>query len=178
MSMTKCKECKREVSTKAKTCPNCGVKDPGTKASNIIGGFIVLAVIIFGISMCSSNDESSTSSDTSAPAKTPEKIAAEAAACKKDLSCWGEKHSISAAVYCDDHVEKLAKYDHEWTDGLLELKFSHYRWKNIDKGIVTYIGDKIKFQNGFGAWQNQVYECDFDPATEAILDVSAAPGRL
>ena len=173
MAMTKCKECKQEVSTKAKICPNCGVKDPGTKASEIIGGFIVLAVIVFGISMCSSNDESSTSSDTSAP----EQIAEEAA-CKADLSCWGEKHSISAAVYCDDYVEKLAQYDHEWTDGMLEPKFSHYRWKNIDKGIVTYIGDKIKFQNGFGAWQNYVYECDFDPATETILDVRAQAGRL
>lgn len=178
MAMTECKECKQEISTKAKTCPNCGVKDPGTKASDVI----VLAVIILGISMCSSDDEPSTS-NTSAPAKTapkktPEQIAAEEAACKKDLSCWGEKHSISAAVYCDDYVENLAQYSHEWTDGMLEPKFSHYRWKNIDKGVVTYIGDKIKFQNGFGAWQNYVYECDFDPVTDTILDVRAQAGRL
>ncbi len=29
MALTKCKECKKEVSTSAKTCPHCGVKDPG-----------------------------------------------------------------------------------------------------------------------------------------------------
>jgi len=28
------------------------------------------------------------------------------------------------------------------------------------EGIVTTIGDKIKMQNGFGAWQHMTYECD------------------
>jgi len=105
-------------------------------------------------------------------------IAAEEAACKKELLCWAEKYSISAGVYCEDYVEKLAQYSHGWTDGMLEPKFSQYRWKNINKGVVTYIGDKIKFQNGFGAWKNYVYECDYDPINEVILDVRAQAGRL
>lgn len=99
-------------------------------------------------------------------------------ACQEDLSCWGDTYSISAAVYCKEYIERLAQYSHEWTDGILEPKFSHYRWKDIDKGVVTYIGDKIKFQNGFGAWQNHVYECDFNPTAETVLDVRAQAGRL
>jgi hypothetical protein len=103
---------------------------------------------------------------------------AEEAACKTNLQCWGEKHRAYASAYCQKFVERLAKYQHEWTDGWLEPKFSHFRWKDQSQGHVTYIGDKIKFQNGFGAWQFHVYSCDFDPVTNRVLDVAAAPGRM
>lgn len=105
-------------------------------------------------------------------------VQAEKTICKKDLQCWGEKHVVSASVYCKDYVEKLATYSHEWTDGFFDLKFSHFRWKDINEGHLTFIGDKIKFQNVFGAWQNHIYECDFDPINNFILDVRARPGRL
>ena len=67
-----------------------------------------------------------------------------------------------------------------WTDGWLEKKFSHYRWRDQEAGILTYIGDKIRFQNGFGAWQNHVYECDVTiPGSRPfVLEVRAQPGRL
>jgi hypothetical protein len=42
------------------------------------------------------------------------------------------------------------------------VKFSHFRWKDEARGVMAYIGDKIRFQNGFGAWQPHVYECDLD----------------
>ena len=29
MALTKCRECKKEISKSAKTCPLCGVKNPG-----------------------------------------------------------------------------------------------------------------------------------------------------
>ncbi|EIC20853.1 hypothetical protein Thi970DRAFT_04520 [Thiorhodovibrio frisius] len=103
---------------------------------------------------------------------------AEAEACKKDLQCWGDKHTVMAGFRCDNHVERLAKYAFEWTDGFLEPKFSRFRWKSKESGVITYIGDKIRFQNGFGAWQNYVYECDLDPISEVVHDVRASPGRL
>ncbi len=182
MAMTECKECKKDVSTSAKVCPHCGIKNPGIKAGEVVKGFLVIFFIIIGVSMCS-DDESTPTTNIStqtkaAPQKTPEQIAAEELACKQDLQCWGEKHSIAASVRCDSYVEKLAKYSFEWTDGMLEPKFSHFRWKNKDQAIVTYIGDKIKFQNGFGAWQNSIYECDYDTATESVLDVRAEAGRM
>lgn len=98
--------------------------------------------------------------------------------CKKDLKCAGEMFSINASVVCDDKIEKLAKYDFQWTDGLLEPKFSHYRWSNQGKRAITYIGDKIKYQNGFGAWQYYTYECDFDIHNETVMEVRVSPGRL
>jgi len=95
-----------------------------------------------------------------------------------DLQCWGDKNSVGASVYCATPVEKLAKYSAKWTDGTFELKFSRFRWLDKDKGTLTFIGDKIQFQNGFGAYQNHIAECDFDPNGNKVLDVRARPGRL
>lgn len=99
-------------------------------------------------------------------------------ACRQDIQCWGDKFNLAAAVKCDDEVERLAKFTSRWTDGMLEPKFSHFRWRDKDAGIVTYIGDKIEFQNGFGAWQGAVYECDFDTIYDQVLSVRAERGRL
>ena len=43
MSMKPCRECKQEISSKAKTCPNCGVKKPHRDKIGV-GVAIVLAV--------------------------------------------------------------------------------------------------------------------------------------
>ncbi|HEX2842139.1 hypothetical protein [Hyphomicrobium sp.] len=98
--------------------------------------------------------------------------------CRKDLQCLGDKHLIKASFTCAPMVERLAQYQHEWTDGMLEAKFSRFRWKNKNTGVVTFLGDRIKFQNGFGAWQFHIYTCDFDTASETVLSVNASPGRL
>ena len=98
--------------------------------------------------------------------------------CRKDLTCWAEKKIISASYLCKPLIERQAKYSFEWTDGFFGSKLTRYRWKNKPKGIVTYIGDRIKFQNGFGAWQNMIYECDYDPDNDSVLDVKVRTGRL
>jgi len=98
--------------------------------------------------------------------------------CRQDLKCWAEKHFATASAYCQSPVERMAKYDFKWNDGMLEPKFSRYKWKNKDKGVVTYIGDKVQFQNGFGAFQNHVYLCDYNTITEQVVSVNAQPGRL
>lgn len=105
------------------------------------------------------------------------KAAAEAN-CPKDLKCWGEKHSAASTGPCTRVVERLAKNSHKWTDSWYEPKFSHFRWAGPDKKVITYIGDKIQYQNGFGAWINHTYECDFDPALAKVVDARAHPGRL
>lgn len=169
MALVKCKECGHEVSKKAETCPNCGAPVKKKPTQYGCGTLILLGFIVFiFIGVFSSNDSTN----------TPSKPNVSDAECKKTLQCWGDRHSIAASVRCDSYVEKLAKYSHKWTDGMLEPKFSHFRWKNKEKGVVTFIGDKIQFQNGFGAWQNNVYECDYDPSSEQVLDVRAREGRL
>lgn len=99
-------------------------------------------------------------------------------ACKQSIQCWGDKHLLAATISCQPWVEKLAKYDHQWIDGWTETKFSRFRWQNSIAKSVTYIGDKIKYQNGFGAWQHMIYECDYDVLGKKVIDVRATPGHL
>ncbi len=98
--------------------------------------------------------------------------------CRSNLHCWGEKYGIEASFACRSKVERLAKYQFEWTDGWLGLKFGHYKWNDAARGVITYVGDKIKFQNVFGAWENETYSCDYDPSTKTVLNVDAVAGRL
>ena len=98
--------------------------------------------------------------------------------CRLDLQCWGDKKALEAIFACEDLIENLARYTHEWTDGILEPKFSKFRWENRSEGVVTYMGDKIQFQNGFGAWMPHRYRCDYDTLKKRVLNVEAEPGRM
>lgn len=100
------------------------------------------------------------------------------ARCRADLKCFIELEILNADAYCPEYVERLAKNNHEWTNGWLSPKFTRWKWKDQSKRQVTFLGDKIKFQNGFGAWVVHIYECDFDTATQTVLGVRARPGRL
>jgi hypothetical protein len=98
--------------------------------------------------------------------------------CGADLHCFAEKHSIEASFACRPYVERLAKNNFEWIDSWYEPKFSHYKWKDKKSQTVTYAGDKIKFQNGFGAWVLSVYACDYNVTSRRVVDVRASQGRL
>ena len=47
MSLIKCKECGKEISNKAESCPNCGVKLP--KKTSIITWAILASIVIYFI---------------------------------------------------------------------------------------------------------------------------------
>ena len=81
------------------------------------------------------------------------------------------KFSSTAEARCPRQIERLLKYDHEWTDGWAGLKFV----TAFDQGggLVRYAGNKLKAQNGFGAWQNSVpYSCTIDVNTKEVIRVS------
>ena len=63
-------------------------------------------------------------------------------------------------------------------DGIFEPKFGRFRWLNQAEGTLTKVGDRVEFQNGFGAYSRVIYECDFDPRTNDVLAVRAHEGRL
>ena len=100
------------------------------------------------------------------------------AKCRLSLQCWGNKKASIAAIYCDDAIERLAKYDFKWTDGAFGSKFSHFRWRDGHPGIITFVGDKIKLQNGFGAFAQHTYECDFDADNNSVQAVRIRQGRV
>jgi hypothetical protein len=51
MALVKCRECKREISSKAHKCPNCGAKPKNTVAIGCVGvmGLLVFIIIIASI---------------------------------------------------------------------------------------------------------------------------------
>lgn len=157
-------------------------KDRGGKIQLAGAAIWVLSMAMCGVGMMTDSRSTGVPAAdrraASAPAVSASAPTTASVQCEIDLKCWAERHSAAATVRCDDAVERLAKYSHKWTDGFLEPKFSHFRWRERDKGTVTYIGDKIQFQNGFGALQNHIYECDFDPRLERVVDARARPGRL
>ena len=172
MALKACIECKKQISTDANPCPNCGKKNPHVSPGVSLFVFLLVGIPMFAMcsGLCSKGDSSTGSSSA------PKASAQDDPNCKQDLECWGDKNTVGAGVRCEEPIERLAKYAHEWTDGMLEPKMSHYRWQNRSAGVVTFIGDKLRFQNGFGAWQNVVYECDYDGKT--VLDVRVHEGRL
>lgn len=177
MSLVACKVCKKEVARSAKTCPGCGVGKPAEKPPSVkdsLIGLAGLAVIVGGtFTYCSYESDSD-------KAARLQKQKEEAAACAKDLRCLGEKAIMHAGFRCTTPIEQHATNSAKWTDGTLEPKFSRYRWRNKEATVVTVIGDKVQFQNGFGAHINMVYECDInmnDGAREVVA-VRVREGRL
>jgi hypothetical protein len=71
MALKPCKECSREISTEAKTCPHCGKKDPtGTHTSPVAMGCLVL-VLLGVIGSLLSPSKRSDSSIGDAPSASP-----------------------------------------------------------------------------------------------------------
>ena len=92
-----------------------------------------------------------------------------------DAKWLDDQYEITAGVACREPVEKLAKYNFEWFDTWSEQKFDSYYSPVRAPGILVVTGDKIKFQNGFGAWQIMKYECTYDVVKNVVADVSAEP---
>jgi len=167
MAITKCKECKKEVSSKAKVCPHCGVKDPGFNAMDAVKGLVFLAILgSIGYWYFSGDDD--------AAIKEPAKAKVCAA---NDGQCVFDAHLVDALVACKTPIQERSKYDYEWTNGTFENIFSRYI-NQPDKHQIIYMGDKLKFTNGFNAKLNMTYSCTFDTKSNQAVDYKVTEGRL
>lgn len=63
MALVKCKECGEKVSTKAKTCPNCGVKAP--KKTSLFTWIVLFFIVFVAYSVSQTPSPSKSSSNTS-----------------------------------------------------------------------------------------------------------------
>lgn len=165
MALTQCKECKKEVSTTAKTCPHCGVKDPGFGAKQKLSGCLIMIIIVAAIAYFVGGDDEK---------KTTE---APKACSNTDTQCNFDTNLVDAITKCKPLVERAAKFEYEWTDGMLDPMFSHGRI-NSKKNEFTFIGDKVKFTNGFNAKTNMTYSCTLDLKTKEVTDFNIAQGKL
>lgn len=192
MALKPCRECKKPVSTEALACPHCGVPTPvattpePAKASakdTVTGLVILVGIVVAAVTMCGPGSEEE--KKAKAPVETEQErlekaaaAAAKEAQCRKDLQCIGNQLTLTAAGVCVTPIERLAKYSMRWTDGMLEPKFSHFRWRDKKQDVVTVLGDKAEFQNGFGAYSTVVYECDLDVGSKSPLSVRVKEGRI
>lgn len=184
MAMQKCKECGSEVSSKAKKCPHCGVDNPTVSAKDALIGGLGMIVLLAGLGYFflggdeeSADPESSVAEEEgSTGEETEDKLSDEE--CKKDLQCWGDRHSAYASAACSPEIEKLAKYDYEWTDGWTGVRLARFSFSDKEAGTLNYYGDAIKFSNGYGAFQHHIYRCEYDPEKDEVLSVEAEPGQL
>jgi hypothetical protein len=99
------------------------------------------------------------------------------AACVADFNCWANRHMRGANKACAPQIEAWAKYDYAWDTSTAEARFTRAILHNNGKQ-VSYLGDAIKFQNGFGAWVRHSYSCNFDVASKSVVKLVVNEGRL
>ena len=94
------------------------------------------------------------------------------------FDCKVDKAMYIAPTACKPAIEKLSNYDFEWTEKWYETVFTNYMPVDGEPNQAYLIGDKLKFQNGFGAWANMIYICTYDLEANAVVDVGVDQGRL
>ena len=169
-----CNHCQAKVDSIAKTCVHCGAEDPGKGKTSLVEkaiGLLLLLVMFWGVLTLQDVVVKWWNKDQALDM-------AKEAACKADLQCWGDKNAVDAELACGPAVERLAKYNVRWTSGALHMKFPSFRWQGKEKSALSYVGDKVEFQNTFGAYQAMNYICDYDPVHKVVLGIWAKPGRL
>lgn len=94
----------------------------------------------------------------------------QALACASNPTCLTFEQLSDAHLACIDAIENSARYQFEWTDGWLHSKFNGGEVKLGP--LVMLTGDKIKMQNGFGAWRKYTYRCSYDLESRSVkLDI-------
>lgn len=94
------------------------------------------------------------------------KLAAALELHKTDARWMASNYRPAISLICAPEVEKLARYDFEWTGGWTTPKFPNYIGKVKKPYVLTITGDAINFQNGFGAFQKTTYYCDYNLRTD------------
>lgn len=169
MALVKCKECGKEVASSAKTCPHCGIKDPGfgakQKAGGCLGMIVIVGLISYWLASSDSDDKSPKSNQT---------------ACKPtDGECIAKEmmFDVDVVLGCKTPIQKASKFEYEWTDGVMSPTFSRYILSKDNKTIIL-IGDQLKVTNAFNAKLPMIYHCTVDVKSHAVTDVKVEQGRL
>lgn len=84
----------------------------------------------------------------------------------------------AAVAACPAHIEQRSEFTVRWTDGPGNPKFSRFNWSDEPGGGITYIGDRIEFQNAFGAYKPMRYLCDMSTDGKKALSARVYEGRL
>ena len=150
-----------------------GAQDRG-KMKGWIPGSLVLIAVAIGIAMAMMN---SGGQDGPSAARIEAEKAAAAERCRQDIQCIGEKLGADASIHCTPPIEKKVGQPVEWTNAAKKAAFDRIRWKEPGQ-VLTLVGDQLRLQNRFGAWENLIYECDLDVRTSEPVAVRTRVGKF
>ncbi len=93
-----------------------------------------------------------------------------------DARCAAAKVMVPATTACSASVEQLASFGVRSLDAdAATPRFDRFARLQAARGSVTLGGGRAEFRNAAGAWLPVDYDCDFDPATPAVLEARARP---
>ena len=183
MALKPCRECKKEVSTGAKQCPQCGVANPTSRpgAGSVVGLLFAVGLLLWFFS--SINTTSTTTSPPADPSASLRDAAANdsVARCRADWrQCDSNAQIVNnwrgwslVQVRCKSASNTSAKYgEPKWPWFAFG---SFYQGKSYLTGKATVIEPDAQIQNGFGASEHVRVTCLYDLNSEAVLDVTTLP---
>lgn len=98
--------------------------------------------------------------------------------CIENLTCWAAKNLADATKQAEYFIERMAKFDYQWINNPDENKLTYYKWYDKERLIIQYTGDKIKMQNGFGAFSHMTYKCYYDTINKKMIDIKLSKGKI
>jgi hypothetical protein len=167
--MQPCRECKTAVSTEAKTCPHCGVKQPTANmaAQRGLRRFCLAIIGVFVVgAMLTGKGENGSAATEAACTSDWTKCTDNA-----DLANNWKDYRLTVAPACRRQADDVAKYG--------DPKWSWYSFGSFlpgdsaaTKGVITAVDADVQFQNGFGAYGRMRVVCDYDLRQKKVLTVS------
>lgn len=176
MALKPCKSCKHKVDGTAKTCPSCGVKNPGVTVGQQVLGFAILLVIIaVTVSMCSGGSKEK-SVEKGVQKTAPSMAPTSSYSITKDDFREGRPRKVEVTL-----PKRLSDTD------LAEVAKA-VRADTKVKAEKTFIGFRVQGQTDSAYWANASFDPDYrssliglsalDYQTLNALDLKAYPNKI
>ncbi len=85
---------------------------------------------------------------------------------------------LDLVTTCKQAIERQARFDVRWTDGLLTEPFTRLGWVDRDAGELVVLGDAIEVQTDAGGYVRSHYSCVYNVLTKGVLSADLEPGKL
>ncbi|MCP1444804.1 hypothetical protein J3D54_003936 [Pseudomonas sp. GGS8] len=148
MALTPCKSCKHKVDTSAKTCPSCGVANPGVTLVGKIGALVILGIVIaLGVLMWTGTSKEKSVEKVSQSADIPKYLITE------DEFREGGPRRVQVLLnqrFTDEQLAEVANTIHA---------------NSKSNAIRTFIGFRVEGQSNKSYWA----QAKFDPDYESTL---------
>jgi hypothetical protein len=146
MALVACKECGKEISKKAETCPHCGFKPKKTSLFSWIVTILIAIPVLLGIVISAGKSNSSSSVAT----KSPQELAAE-----RQRSLDSNRESYARIIGKRAITKQLKAPATADFSGFTDTQVAHLKDGGPNKWIVKGYVDA---QNSFGAKLRNNYQ--------------------